>query len=328
MPMTYRRLGASGLKISALSFGSWVNFGSQVDTNAAVEMMAAAYDGGVTFFDNAEGYESGRSEEVMGEALTRLAWRRDSYVVSTKVFFGHDRVAPRPTQFGLSRKHVVEACESALRRMHVDHLDLYFAHRYDPETPMLEVVRAMSDLVTQGKILYWGTSEWPAERIIEAHEVAERWRLVAPTMEQPQYNLFFRRRVEEEYRPLYDRYGMGTTIWSPLASGLLTGKYIDGIPAGSRYDLPGYEWMHTTIAADSPMPAVVRQFVAVAQRIGLPPARLAIAWCLRNPQVSTVILGASRISQVIENLKALDDLALIDDALMAELDRICLPARR
>jgi voltage-dependent potassium channel beta subunit len=327
MAMTYRRLGSSGLKLSSLSFGSWVTFGRQVDSDAAVRLMAAAFDGGVNFFDNAEGYESGRSEEIMGEALSRLAWRRDAYVVSSKVFWGRDRAAPRPTQEGLSRKHVTEACHAALRRLRVDYLDLYFAHRPDPDTPVLETVRAMSDLVSQGKVLYWGTSEWSAERIIEAHEVAERWRLMPPVMEQPQYNLIVRRRVEDEYRPLYERYGMGTTVWSPLASGVLTGKYLDGVPKDSRLGLAGYEWLRKSIDPAGPTVPAVRQLVALAGRIGLSPARMALAWCLRNPRVSTVILGASRVEQVTENLRAVDDLALITDAVAAELDAITAPAR-
>jgi voltage-dependent potassium channel beta subunit len=327
MAMTYRRLGTSGLKVSSLSFGSWITFGRQMDVDAAAKLMSAAYDGGITLFDNAEGYEGGRAEAMMGEALKKLAWRRDSYVVTTKVFFGHDADNPRPTQFGLCRKHVIEACDTALRRLQVDHLDLYFAHRADPETPVLETVRAMSDLVTQGKILYWGTSEWPAEKIIEAHTIAERWRLVAPTMEQPQYNMLINKRFEEEYRPLYELYGMGTTIWSPLASGVLTGKYLKGVPAGSRLSLPGYEWMLNTVDEKGPFPAVIRQIVALAERIGISPARLAVAWCLRNPRVSSVILGATRIDQLQETLKSIDDVALITDEVAAEITRITAPVR-
>ena len=327
MTMTYRKLGSSGLKVSALSFGSWVTFGRQIDVDAAAKLMSTAYDGGITLFDNAEGYESGRAEEIMGEALQKLAWRRDSYVLTTKVFFGHDAAAPKPTQLGLSRKHVMEACNTALRRLQVDHLDLYFAHRADPDTPVLETVRAMSDLVAQGKILYWGTSEWPAEKIIEAHLIAERWGLVAPTMEQTQYNLLCRKRFEEEYRPLYACFGMGTTTWSPLASGLLTGKYMNGIPAGSRLDLKGYEWLQKDLDPAGPIPGVIQQFVAVSQRIGISPARLAVAWCLRNERVSTVILGATRVEQLTETMKAIDDVDALTPEIMAELDRIAAPTR-
>ncbi len=327
MSMTYRNLGASGLKVSALSFGSWVTFGRQMDVDAAAALMDAAYQGGVTLFDNAEGYEGGRAEAIMGEALQKLAWRRDSFVVTTKVFFGHDAAAPKPTQFGLSRKHIIEACHTALRRLQVDHLDLYFAHRADPETPILETVRAMSDLVTQGKILYWGTSEWPAEKIIEAHTIAERWRLVAPTMEQPQYNLICRKRFEEEYKPVYANYGMGTTTWSPLASGILTGKYLDGIPAGSRLDLAGYEWLRKDADPAGPITAAVRRLVEVSRRIGITPARLAVAWCLCNPRVSSVILGATKVAQLQETLRAIDDVPLLTPEILAELDGITAGVR-
>lgn len=327
MAMTYRKLGSSGLKVSSLSFGSWVTFGRQMDVAAASKLMATAYDAGITLFDNAEGYESGRAEQIMGEALKQLAWRRDSYVLTTKVFFGQDAAAPKPTQLGLSRKHIFEACHNALRRMQVDHLDLYYAHRADPDTPILETVRAMSDLVTQGKILYWGTSQWPAEKIIEAHQVAERWRLVAPTMEQPEYNLITRKKVEEEFKPIYECYGMGLTTFSPLACGLLTGKYMDGIPSGSRFDLSGYEWLLKTMDPAGPVPGVIRQFVDLSRRVGASPARLAVAWCLVNPRVSSVILGATRVEQLTENLKALDDVALLTPDVLAELDRIMAPAR-
>jgi len=327
MPMTYRRLGTSGLKISSLSFGSWVTFGKQVNIDAAVRLMSTAYDGGVTFFDNAEGYEAGQAEQIMGEVLAKVAWRRDSYVVSSKVFWGKDRSNPKPTQEGLSRKHVIEACHAAMRRLRVDYLDLYFAHRPDPETPIIETVRAMSDLVSQGKVLYWGTSEWSAAQIIEAHEAAAHWRLVPPTMEQPQYNLLNRGRVEDEYRPLYARYGLGTTIWSPLASGLLTGKYLNGIPAGSRLSLPGYEWLRASADPANAATQIIRGFLAIATRVGISPARLAIAWCLRNPHVSSVILGASHVDQVSENLKAVDDVALITDVVAADID-LLLGGRR
>ena len=237
--MQYRRLGKSGLQVSEFSLGSWVTFAKQVDTGDAKSLMTAAYDAGVNFFDNAEGYEAGASETVMGEALTDLGWSRDSFVVSSKVFWGGEK----PNQKGLSRKHVIEACHKALKRLQVEYLDLYFCHRPDVDTPIVETVRAMHDLIAQGKVLYWGTSEWSAQQITEAHQAARDWHLTPPTMEQPQYNLFERHKVEEDYLPIYDTYGLGTTIWSPLASGLLTGKYNNGLPADSRAMLPGYEWL-------------------------------------------------------------------------------------
>jgi voltage-dependent potassium channel beta subunit len=237
--MEYRRLGKSGLQVSAFSFGSWVTFAKQVGTADAKAMMTAAYDAGVNFFDNAEGYEAGQSETVMGQALRELGWGRDSFIVSSKVFWG----GRKPTQRGLSRKHVTDACHAALKRLQVDYLDLFFCHRPDIDTPIEETVRVMHDLIQQGKVLYWGTSEWNAQQITEAHLVAREWRLTPPTMEQPQYNLFERQKVEGDYLPLYDSFGLGTTIWSPLASGILTGKYADGIPQDSRLALPGYEWL-------------------------------------------------------------------------------------
>ncbi len=237
--MEYRRLGKSGLQVSEFAFGSWVTFGKQVNGGDAVDLMKLAYDNGVNFFDNAEGYESGKSEIVMGEALSRLGWSRDSFVVSSKVFWG----GQKPTQRGLSRKHVTDACHAALKRLQVDYLDLYFCHRPDIDTPIEETVRAMHDLVAQGKVLYWGTSEWSAQQLTEAYAVARDLRITPPTMEQPQYNIFERQKVESDYLPLYDLIGLGTTIWSPLASGVLTGKYNNGVPADSRMNLPGYEWL-------------------------------------------------------------------------------------
>jgi voltage-dependent potassium channel beta subunit len=302
--MEYRRLGHSGLKVSEMSFGSWVTFARQVDVGAAKELLAAAHDAGVNFFDNAEGYEQGRSEEVMGEAIAALGWSRDSYIVSSKVFWGGEK----PTQRGLSAKHVTEACHAALRRLRVDHLDLYFCHRPDIDTPIEETVRAMDALVRQGKVLYWGTSEWSAQAITEAHLVAREWRMVPPTMEQPQYNLFERQKVEGDYLPLYDRFGLGTTIWSPLASGLLTGKYNDGIPEGSRMTLPGYGWLREMLESEKGRDRLdkVRALERVAAEAGLTLTHLALLWCLANPHVSTVILGASRRAQLEDNLAALD----------------------
>ncbi|MEY4697746.1 MAG: hypothetical protein RIT14_2174, partial [Pseudomonadota bacterium] len=244
--MKYRRLGNSGLQVSEFSFGSWVTFAKQVDIAPAKQIMAAAYDAGINFFDNAEGYEQGRSELVMGQAIAELGWSRDSFAVSSKVFWGGEK----PTQRGLSAKHVTDACHAALKRLRVDYLDLYFCHRPDVDTPIEETVRAMHNLVVQGKIIYWGTSEWSAQQITEAHAVAARWGLTPPTMEQPQYNLFVRDKVEGDYAPLYDTFGLGTTIWSPLASGLLTGKYNDGIPQDARAALPGYEWLRDHITGE------------------------------------------------------------------------------
>ena len=301
--MDYRRLGKSGLQVSEFSFGSWVTFGKQVDGGDAKTLMSTAYDAGVNFFDNAEGYEAGNSETLMGEALASLNWTRDSYIVSSKVFWG----GPKPTQRGLSAKHVTEACHAALKRLKVDHLDLYFCHRPDIDTPIEETVRAMHNLIVQGKVLYWGTSEWSGQQITEAHLVARAHRLTPPTMEQPQYNLFERQKVEADYAPIYDTFGLGTTIWSPLASGLLTGKYNDGIPSDSRVNLPGYEWLREQVqSADGKARlAKVKALAALAADVGLPVHHLALLWCLQNPRVSTVILGASRSTQLLDNLSAL-----------------------
>ena len=301
--MQYRRLGKSGLQVSEFSLGSWVTFAKQVDTGDAKSLMTAAYDAGVNFFDNAEGYEAGASETVMGEALTDLGWSRDSFVVSSKVFWGGEK----PNQKGLSRKHVIEACHKALKRLQVEYLDLYFCHRPDVDTPIVETVRAMHDLIAQGKVLYWGTSEWSAQQITEAHQAARDWHLTPPTMEQPQYNLFERHKVEEDYLSIYDTYGLGTTIWSPLASGLLTGKYNNGLPADSRAMLPGYEWLRKEFESPDGQSklAKVKALAKVADQAGLPIHHLALLWCLANPRVSTVILGASRLDQLTDNLAAL-----------------------
>jgi voltage-dependent potassium channel beta subunit len=301
--MEYRRLGRSGLQLSVFSFGSWVTFARQLDSAAARDMMALAYERGVNFFDNAEVYEQGRSETLMGEALAQLAWPRDGYCVSSKVFWGGDR----PTQRGLSRKHVTEACHAALRRLRVDYLDLYFCHRPDIDTPIEETVRAMHDLVAQGKVLYWGTSEWDARQLAEAFAAAERHHLTPPTMEQPQYHLFHREHFERELVPLFEDYGLGSTTWSPLASGILTGKYRDGIPDGSRLSLPGYEWLADRFrsAEGQEMIAKTRQLQVLAADAGMAVHHLALLWCLQNPHVSTVILGASTPEQLADNLDAL-----------------------
>lgn len=321
--MNYRRLGKSGLKVSELSFGSWVTFANQVDVDKAVDCMKAAYDAGVNFFDNAEAYARGQSEVVMGHALKKLGWRRDSYVLSSKVMFG-SQVDPSPTQKGLSRKHIVEACHQALERMQVEYLDLYFCHRPDPEVPIEETVRAMTELIHQGKVFYWGTSEWSAQEIMEAYSVAREYHLIPPTMEQPQYHLFHRKRVEQEYARLYEVTGLGTTIWSPLASGLLTGKYNDSIPADSRLTVPGYEWLRALLESENGQKqiAAVRELTAVAKDLGTTMARLAIAWCLKNPHVSTVITGASKVEQVVENMQAIALVPQLTDDVIAKIDAI------
>ena len=318
--MQYRRLGKSGLQVSEFSLGSWVTFAKQVDTGDAKSLMTAAYDAGVNFFDNAEGYEAGASETVMGQALTDLGWSRDSYVVSSKVFWGGEK----PNQKGLSRKHVIEACHKALKRLQVDYLDLYFCHRPDVDTPIVETVRAMHDLIAQGKVLYWGTSEWNAQQITEAHQAARDWHLTPPTMEQPQYNLFERQKVEADYVPIYETYGLGTTIWSPLASGLLTGKYNDGLPADSRAMLPGYEWLRKDFESPEGQAklAKVTALAAVAKQAGLPIHHLALLWCLANPRVSTVILGASRLDQLTDNLAALDAKGKMTPDLLAAIEAV------
>ncbi|NDC73811.1 aldo/keto reductase [bacterium] len=322
--MNYRKLGSSGLLVSELSLGSWITFGAQIENDTSKQLLHYAYDSGVNFFDNAETYAKGRSEEVMGHILADSGWTRDTYIISSKAYFGAvDN--PRPNQTGLSRKHLVEACHAALRRLRLDYLDLYYCHRPDASVPMFEIVRTMNDLVAQGKVLYWGTSEWPADLIIAAHECAERHHLIPPVMEQPQYSLVVRDRVEREYAPLYSRYGMGTTTWSPLAAGLLSGKYTDGIPADSR--LAQTTWLRALMEGQSAngIPGTALKAFApiarVAAAAGLPPARFAIAWCLRNPKVSTVILGASRVEQLTENLLAAGDVAKLTPDVLAAVDQ-------
>ncbi|MGF1451977.1 MAG: potassium channel beta subunit family protein [Opitutales bacterium] len=318
--MIYRHLGSSGLEVSVLSYGAWVTFAKQLDVRAAAELMKTAYDAGVNFFDNAEGYEGGRAEEVMGAALAEMGWRRSTWCVSSKVFWG----GGRPNEKGLSRKHVMECCHAALKRLRVDYLDLYFCHRPDIATPIEETVETMTTLIRQGKVLYWGTSEWNSQQITQAHLVARERNLIGPTMEQPQYNLMHRQRVEVEYGPLYQNFGLGTTIWSPLASGLLTGKYNDGIPEDSRLNLPGYEWLRSRLEGDEG-PKVIKlcqQLQGVADELGISLTRLALAWCAKNEQVSTVILGATKIPQLEENLKAVDDLEKLTPDVMARIAEI------
>lgn len=321
--MLYRRLGSSGLKLSALSFGAWVTFGGQIARDQARNLVAAAWDHGINFFDNAEAYGNGRAEQVMGDVMADLRLPRDGFCVSSKVFFG-SAADPRPTQCGLSRKHVTDACHAALKRLRVDYLDLYYCHRPDLDTPIGETVRAMDTLVRQGKVLYWGTSEWSVVQIQEAVDFAKHHNLHGPTMEQPQYNLLHRDRVEHEYAALYADPGMGITTFSPLASGLLTGKYNDGFPAGSRLGLEGMQWLQDLVLGpDAPARmARVRRYVQLAADLGQSPATLAIAWCLRNPNVSSVILGASRVEQLLQNLQALELLTAVDDEVWAQVDAV------
>jgi voltage-dependent potassium channel beta subunit len=315
--MEYRRLGRSGLKVSVLSFGSWVTFGSQLDTGLAKDCLSAARDAGVNFFDNAESYGGGESERIMGRAIAELGWARESYVVSTKVFWGlSDTVNLRNT---LNRKYLLQAIDGSLERFGLDFVDLLFCHRADPETPLEETVWAMSDIVSSGKALYWGTSQWTADEIRGAWEIAERHHLHKPVVEQPQYNLLNRTKVEQEYARLYDDIGLGLTIWSPLASGLLTGKYLHGSPAGSRAELPGYEWLKAMLN-DERQNAKVAKLKTVADDLGISLAELSLAWCIKNPHVSTVITGASRVEQVEQNMKALDAVPLLTDDVLARID--------
>ncbi len=315
--MQYRRLGRSGLKVSALSFGSWVTYGNQMGTGVARECMAAAYDAGCNFFDNAEAYAKGESERIMGEALRALGWRRSSYLVSTKLYWGlHDGPNEKNT---LNRKYLMQAIDGALARFGMDYVDLVFCHRADPDTPLEETVWAMSDMVSAGKALYWGTSEWTAAEIAQAWHIADRHHLHKPVMEQPQYNLLHRERVEKEYTRLYRDLGLGTTIWSPLASGLLTGKYNDGIPSDSRGTLEGYEWLAERLS-DQAKIAQVRRLAPIAADLGCTLAQMALAWCLVNPHVSTVITGASRPAQVHENMQALAVLPRLTGDVLARIE--------
>lgn len=317
MEMEYRHLGRSGLQVSVLSFGSWVTFGPQLDTGLATESIAAAGEAGVNFFDNAEAYSGGESERIMGQALAALKWPRHSYVVSTKLYWGlSDEPNMRNT---LNRKYLMQAIDGSLERFGLDFVDLLFCHRADPDTPIEETVWAMSDIVSAGKALYWGTSEWAAEEIRAAWEVAERHHLHKPVMEQPQYNLLTRRKVEREFARLYDDIGLGLTTWSPLASGLLTGKYLDGVPNGSRASLPGYEWLRDMLT-DPGANAKVKALKDIADDLDCTLAQLSLAWCTKNPRVSTVITGASRVEQVRENMTALEVAGRLDDDTMARID--------
>ena len=322
--MQYRRLGRAGLQVSELSLGSWVTYANQVDVDAAVEMMAAAYDAGVNFFDNAEAYAGGKSEEVMGAALRKLGWARLNYTVSTKFFWGLPDAVTVNRKNTLNRKYLMQAIDGSLQRFGLDHLDLVYCHRADPDTPIEETVHAMSDMITQGKALYWGTSEWSAADIRAAWEIAERHHLHKPVMEQPQYHLFHRKRVEQEYARLYEDIGLGLTTWSPLASGLLTGKYRGGIPADSRGAMKNMEFLHKGLL-DEQKNAAVAQLEPIAKDLGASVAQLAIAWAAKNPRVSTVITGASKIAQLNDNLGALAVVDRLTPELMKKIDEITSP---
>jgi voltage-dependent potassium channel beta subunit len=317
--MEYRRLGKSGLQVSALSLGSWLTLGQQISDKIADELMGIAYDAGVNFFDNAEGYAEGKSEEVMGKILKSRKWERESFVVSSKVFFGTENKGPN--RVGLSRKHVIEACNAALKRLQVDYLDLYFCHRPDKNTPIEETVWAMNTLLQQGKILYWGTSEWSASEIMEAIRVAKQYNLIGPTMEQPQYNLLERNKMENEYLLLFKEYGLGATIWSPLASGLLSGKYTSGITKDTRLELKGMEWLKDAVLNEEKLKKA-EQLQGLADGLNIPLAKLSLAWCLKNPNVSTVILGASKTAQLKENLTTLDVLPLLTEEVLTSIEDI------
>ena len=319
--MEYRYLGRSGLQLSALSYGAWVTFGEQLDEDRAYQCMSAAYEAGVNFFDNAEVYAHGQAETIMGQVLKKAGWKRTDLVISTKIFWGGEG----PNDRGLSAKHIREGMDAALARLQLDYVDLVFCHRPDFYTPLEETVESMSSLVRQGRALYWGTSEWTAEQIRTAYEIARREHLVPPLMEQPQYNMFHRERVEKEYHRLYEQIGLGTTIWSPLAGGLLTGKYVDGIPAGSRLALENFQWLKERLEAqgnwDERM-AQVKKLSTIARDLEVTLPQLALAWCLYNPHVSTVITGASRPEQVVENMKAIDVVEKLTDEVMDEIEAI------
>ena len=318
--MNYRRLGKTGLKVSELSYGSWVTFSFQLGLDEATNIMKLAYENGVNFFDNAEAYASGESEIIMGEAIKNLGWSRDSFIISSKVFWGGEK----PTQRGLSHKHIVDACHAALGRLQLDYLDLYFCHRPDPETPIEETVRAMHTLIMQGKICYWGTSEWSAKEIKEAYKISKEYYLTPPSMEQPQYNMFEREKMEKEYTEIFQTEKMGTTIWSPLASGLLTGKYMKGMPSNTRTSLKNYKFIKDSFESEEykMRHEKVRQLDQLSNDLNIPLVNLALGWCLKNDNVSTVILGASKAEQLNQNLKTLDYMDLINDDAMEKIEKI------
>lgn len=314
-------MGKTGLQLSLLSYGSWVTFSKQVDDSASDRLMGIAYDNGINFFDNAESYEGGRSEEMMGRVLSKKNWDRTSYCLSSKVFFGLHGKNNKPNQHGLSRKHITEACNQALKRLQTDYLDLYFCHRPDKESPMEEIVWTMNILLQQGKILYWGTSEWSAAEIMEANAVAKELGLIGPAMEQPQYNLFERTKVERDYNPIFRNPGLGLTTWSPLASGLLTGKYNHSIPEGSRLALENYAWLKDRMMQEEKLDKV-RQLISIANDLSTSVGILSIAWCIHNPNVTTTILGATKAAQLTENLKALEIYPQLTPEIMAAIDDI------
>ncbi|HYK76835.1 MAG TPA: aldo/keto reductase [Daejeonella sp.] len=317
--MEYRRLGKSGLQVSALSLGSWLTFGNQIEDKVAEELMSMAYDSGVNFFDNAEGYAGGKSEIVMGKILKKKNWDRSSYIVSSKIYFGAEEKKPNMT--GLSKKHLFEGTHNALKRLQLDHLDLLFCHRPDKNTPIEETVWAMHQLIQQGKVLYWGTSEWSAAEIMQAYYFAEKNHLVPPTMEQPQYNMFWREKLEKEFLLLFRDFGMGTTIWSPLSSGLLSGKYNDAQPGDTRLSMESLGWLKDRLLIEDKLKKV-KKLAVIAEKLDVSLAKLSLAWCLKNPHVSTVILGASKTAQLKENLTALEVVPLLDDKIMAKLEAI------
>ena len=319
--MEYRRLGKSGLQLSVLSFGSWVTFHKQINDNLADELMGIAYDNGINFFDNAEVYALGESEKMMGRVLKNKNWDRTSYTVSSKAFFGWRGKANKPNQTGLSRKHLVEACNEALQRLQMDYLDLFFCHRPDPTVPIEEVVWTMNHLIQQGKILYWGTSQWSGAEIMEAHRAAQQYCLIGPTMEQPQYNMFERYKVEMDYLPVYQNVGLGTTIWSPLAAGFLTGKYNEGIPEGSRLAIQGFDWLKERWVQEDKIKKV-KKLTELATKLEVSLASLAIAWTIKNPNVTTAILGATKKEQLEENLKALDVVQQLTAPVIEKIEKI------
>jgi voltage-dependent potassium channel beta subunit len=318
--MEYRRLGSAGLKVSALSYGAWVTFGSQIGEDMAYELMKTAFDAGVNFFDNAEAYAGGEAETIMGNVIQRAGWKRSDLVLSTKIFWG----GSGPNDRGLSRKHIVEGVDAALQRLQTDYVDLVFAHRPDLHTPIEETVRAFDHVINQGKAFYWGTSEWSAEQIMEAYAVARREHLIPPQMEQPQYHMFHREKVEREFAHLYDEIGLGTTIWSPLASGLLTGKYNQGMPEGTRATLEGYEWLRNRFEDEEAVQRIAKvgKMMDIADELGVSMAQLALAWTLKNPNVSTTITGSSKPEQIVENMKAIDVVSQLDNDIMETIEGI------
>lgn len=319
--MEYRRMGRSGLQLSVLSYGSWVTFHKQIDDSIADELMGVAYDNGINFFDNAEAYALGESEKMMGRILKKKNWDRTSYTVSSKAFFGWRGKNNKPNQTGLSRKHLMEACHEALQRLQLDYLDLFFCHRPDPNVPIEEVVWTMHNLIQQGKILYWGTSQWSGAEIMEAHRIAQQYGLIGPTVEQPQYNMFERFKMEQDYLPVFQNVGLGTTIWSPLAAGFLTGKYLNGIPEDSRLAIQGFDWLKDRWVQEAKIEKV-KKLAVLAQEMNVSLAELAIAWTVKNPNVTTAILGATKKTQLEENLKALQVLPLLTSEIMEKIETI------